>query len=158
MFVQFKEDYRVTELNPAEKFVCCRDDSLSLLMATSSEDTLDNYSATNGVPQTSLHSRDSFELLSPPPSGGPELEQSWSRKRSLEEVLEEDDIEDYDLESWLSSSASTDIPDSVMHFLKVAFVADKDIINILGCDFPTDQDKQYVKIQSSILSAAGPAI
>ena len=35
---------------------------------------------------------------------------------------------------------------------------DKDITSILGRDFPTDQDKQYVKIQSSILSAAGPAI
>ena len=35
---------------------------------------------------------------------------------------------------------------------------DKDITSILGYDFPTNQDKQYVKIQSSILPAVGPAI
>ena len=35
---------------------------------------------------------------------------------------------------------------------------DKDITSILDCDFPTNQDKQYVKIQSSILPAVGPAI
>lgn len=114
-----------------------------------------------------------------------ELEQSRSRKRSVEEILEEDDDENFDFESWLSSSASSEIPDSIMHFLIIAFskclshdkrkmlinacprpnvpllrspVADKDITNILGRDFPTDQDKQFVKIQSSVISAAGPAI
>lgn len=35
---------------------------------------------------------------------------------------------------------------------------DKEITSIMGNDFPTEQDKRYIKIQSSILFATGPAI
>uniref|UniRef100_A0A1X7T8I8 Uncharacterized protein n=1 Tax=Amphimedon queenslandica TaxID=400682 RepID=A0A1X7T8I8_AMPQE len=58
-----------------------------------------------------------------------ELEQSRSGKRSLEEVLEEDDDEDFDLESWLSSSASADVPDSVMNFLRPGGIAPRSSYN-----------------------------
>ena len=113
---------------------------------------------------------------------------SLNRKRRAPSPSHSDDSEDdseSDSVQWLETSEVQPPPENVERFLKATFskclpqakrrqlykmypradipllhspVADKDISNVLGRDFPIYGDQQQARIQSAVLAASGPLI